>query len=115
MQPCSWYFSVLVSVVDLCCRLQTFVDAVAGYVIENAPDLMSKEFDREGVKLHATLMNSRFPVAMAKDAAEREGKRRVEGNWRRREREPQGRIHVPARQPFDATKIFKVNSIFGII
>ena len=87
-------------------RLQTFVDAVAAYVIENAPDLMSKEFEREGVKLHATLMNSRFPVAIAKDAAEREG-RRAEGSWRRREPEPQKR-KIPARQPFDATKIFRV-------
>ena len=96
-----------------CCRLQAFVDAVAGYVIENAPDLMSKEFDREGVKLHATLMNSRFPAAIAKDAAEREGKRGVEGNWRQREREPQKRI--PARQSFDATKIFKVKSLLVCI
>lgn len=78
---------------------------MANYVIENAPDLMSREFDREGVKLHATLMNSRFPVAMAKDAAAREG-RGAESNWRRRDYESQWK--VPARQSFAAIKIFKV-------
>ena len=85
---------------------------MASYVIETAPDLMNKEFDRDGVKLHATLMNSRFPVAVAKDGAKREGKRGMERNWRQREREPQRRI--PAHQSFDATKIFKVNpSVFS--
>ena len=76
------------------------MDAVVSYVIENAPDLMRKEFERDGVKLHATLMNSKFPVGAAKDAAERERK-----NWRRREG-PQR--DIPAKQPFNATKIFKV-------
>ena len=80
---------------------------MTGYVIENAPDLMSKEFDRDSVKLHATLMNSKFPVGKAKDVAERERQKRVEGSWRRRrEEEPQTRI--PPQQPFDATRIFKV-------
>ena len=82
------------------------MDAVAGYVIEHAPDLMTKEFDREGVKLHATLMNSRFPVAVVKDAVKREGKGGVDGNWRKRDNEPQTKI--PPRQAFNAAKIFKV-------
>ena len=76
------------------------MDSVVGYVIENAPDLMRKEFERDGVKLHATLMNSKFPVGAAKDAAERERK-----NWRRREGSQR---EIPAKQPFNATKIFKV-------
>ena len=78
------------------------MDAVVSHVIERAPDLMSREFDREGIKLHATLMNS---MAMAKDAAGRERGGR-EGNWRRRDIEPQRK--PPSRQPFDATKILKV-------
>ena len=86
-------------------RLQAFVDAVSSYVIESAPDLMSREFDREEVKLHATLMNSRFPVAMAKDAAAREAKE-AESNWRKRDNERQWKI--PSRQSFAATKIYKV-------
>lgn len=85
------------------CRLQAFVDAVQSHVIARAPDLMKKEFDREGVKLHATLMNSRFPAAVAKTAAEREG-RGVEGNWRKRENPGK----IPPREPFDATKILRV-------
>ena len=79
------------------------MDAVQGHVIERAPDLMKKEFERDGVKLHATLMNSRFPVAMAKRAADSSG---VEGNWRRRGKEGS----MPARTPFDATKILQVLS-----
>ena len=87
---------------------------MASYVIETAPDLMNKEFDRDGVKLHATLMNSRFPVAVAKDASKREGKRGMERNWRQREREREPQRRIPARQSFDATKIFKVNpSVFS--
>ena len=81
------------------------MDAIASYVIENAPDLMSKEFDREGVKLHATLMNSKFPVKRAEKAAEREGKK--EGDWRRKAPEPERRKR-PEKVSFDATRIFKV-------
>lgn len=92
---------------NLSYRLQAFVDAVVSYVQENAPDLMSKEFERDGVKIHATLMNSKFPVARAKDAAERDRK-----NWRRREESQQGGI--PARQNFSATKIFKVHILLYI-
>jgi activating signal cointegrator complex subunit 1 len=73
-------------------RLQAFVDAVQSHVIAGAPDLMRREFDREGVKLHATLMNSCFPVTLGKTA---EGR----GNWRKTEKE--------RREPFDARKILR--------
>ena len=101
-------------------RLQTFVDAIASYVIENAPDLMSKEFDREGVKLHATLMNSKFPVKRAEKAAESEGKKGGiggdwsegkkggGGDWRRRKPPEPERRKRPEKVSFDATRIFKV-------
>ena len=69
-------------------------------VLETAPDLMKKEFDREGVKLHVTLMNSRFPVALAKKVVETTGVVR----WR--EKQEEGR--APARKSFDATKIIQV-------
>lgn len=97
--PCLWANLLLSDN----CRLQAFVDAVQSHVIARAPDLMKKEFDREGVKLHATLMNSRFPAAVAKTAAEREG-RGVEGNWRKRENPGK----IPPREPFNATKILRV-------
>ena len=65
---------------------------------------MSREFERAGVKLHATLMNSRFPAKAAEDAA---GKRRIEGDWRRKPAEP-GWREKGVREAFDARKIFKV-------
>ena len=41
-------------------RLQRFVDKISKRFIREAPELMREEFEREGVKLHATLMNSKF-------------------------------------------------------
>lgn len=57
------------------CRLQLFVDAIAEHFLEKAPDLMSREFEREGVKLHATVMNSKFPYTEKKDAGASSGYR----------------------------------------
>ena len=34
------------------------MDVLVSHFLEEAPDLMDKEFEREGVKLHATVMNS---------------------------------------------------------
>ena len=85
-------------------RLQKFVDTIAAYVIEKAPDLMVKEFEREGVKLHATVMNSRFPASAAKDCT---GKSGPETDWRKRQPEPEWKQR-PVRSAFDATNIFKV-------
>ena len=73
------------------------MDAVQSHVIAGAPDLMRREFGREGVKLHATLMNSHFPVTLAKTA---EGRGNAGGNWRKTEKE--------RREPFDTTKILRV-------
>lgn len=42
------------------CRLQDFVDELSSGFIREAPELMKREFEREGVKLHATVMNSKF-------------------------------------------------------
>ncbi len=36
------------------------MDAVVSHFMKAAPELMEREFEREGVKLHVTLMNSRF-------------------------------------------------------
>lgn len=63
--------------------------------MKKAPDLMSKEFERTGVKLHATLMNSNF------HSASNEGKDKG-GAGRPAQRE---RHH---RDTFDAQRIFKV-------
>lgn len=41
-------------------RLQKFVDSVTCMFRELAPDLMTKEFGRDSVKLHATVMNAKF-------------------------------------------------------
>ena len=40
--------------------MQEFVDEVCDGVIKAAPELMRREFERKGVKLHATLINSKF-------------------------------------------------------
>ena len=72
----------------LICRLQEFVDTVFTRFLEKAPDLMQREFEREGVKLHATVMNSKFPQSGSKSA---------ESSWQRRPKEG-----------FDARGIFKV-------
>ena len=36
------------------------MDDICGRFIKEAPELMRREFEREGVKLHATVMNSKF-------------------------------------------------------
>ncbi len=41
-------------------RLQRFVDNVVERFIKAAPEMMQREFEREGVKLHATLVNCTF-------------------------------------------------------
>ena len=41
-------------------RLQKFVDSITSNFREMAPDLMTKEFGRDSVKLHATVMNANF-------------------------------------------------------
>ena len=89
-----------------------FVDAVVDHVCERAPDLLHREFKREGVKLHATLMNSHFPTAIAKKVAKKEGVG-IEGNWRKRENEAQK--NIPLRQKFDATSILKVYMYIRIL
>lgn len=61
---------------------------------------MSKEFERTGVKLHATLMNSKFRWTS------------VEGN----EKSGAGRYAQKGRRPresFDARGMFKVNNQQG--
>ena len=70
---------------------------------------MVKEFEREGVKIHGTLMNSSFPASAAKGSV---GKSGPEGDWRKRQPEPEWKQR-PVRNAFDATNIFKVN--FNII
>ena len=45
------------------------------HFLEKAPDLMSREYEREGVKLHATVMNSKFPYTEKKDAVSSGGYR----------------------------------------
>ena len=37
-----------------------FVDTLVASFMEKAPDLMTREFERTGVKLHATILNSAF-------------------------------------------------------
>ena len=73
------------------------MDAIVESFLEKAPDLMSKEFERTGVKLHATLMNSKFR------ASSDEGSGRI-GAGRSAQK---GR--KPHRESFDARGIFKVN------
>ncbi|XP_041968306.1 activating signal cointegrator 1 complex subunit 1 [Aricia agestis] len=63
--------------------LQTLVDAVSQYF--QKAGLMRREHDRDNVKIHATLMNSKYR-AEAQDSGEDDSSR-------------------PKRQPFDASKI----------
>ena len=84
------------------------MDAIASYVLENAPDLMFKEFEREGVKLHVTLMNSKFPAKAAEDAAKAEREKQMvhRGRWGKES----ARVETQKfpRERFNATKILKV-------
>ena len=81
-------------------RLQEFVDALVSHFLEEAPDLMDREFEREGVKLHATVMNSKFPHTSDSGGATGTKGSHERGGHRR---------HVP-RESFDARRIFKVRS-----
>ena len=67
------------------------MDAIVEHFLARAPDLMSQEHEREGVKLHATVMNSKFPH-QDKDSATTVGYR--------------GR----PRASFDARVVFQVSS-----
>ena len=75
-------------------RLQLFVDAIVEHFLEKAPDLMSREYEREGVKLHATVMNSKFPYTEKKES--------VTGGGYRGSR---------PRDSFDAKGVFRVSIV----
>lgn len=74
-------------------RFQAFVDEINSVFIQKAPEMMQAEFEREGVKLHATLMNSKF---LGKKTGELE-------LFRGRKRE------CPV-ELVDATRVFQVNT-----
>ena len=74
-------------------RLQKFVDTVVEDFIKNSPDLMAREFERTGVKLHATILNSKF-----RDLSDRK-----KGSAQR--------VAYKPPESFDATRIFKASSI----
>ena len=78
-------------------RLQEFVDAVFLHFLERAPDLMQREFEREGVKLHATVMNSKFSQSQSHQETGPGGSKAAESSWKQRPREG-----------FDARGIFQV-------
>jgi len=70
---------------------------MVGHVIQEAPEMMRREFERDGVKLHATVMNTSFLA-------------------RYEEREPEmevyrGRRRQKPRDTFDATRIFEVGVV----
>ena len=66
------------------------------YFLEKAPDLMNREYEREGVKLHATVMNSKFPYTEKKDAVSSGG---YKGSR--------------PRDSFDARGVFRVSNQLG--
>ena len=78
-------------------RLQKFVDTLTQLFREKAPDLMTKEFERDNVKLHATVMNAKFAA-----------KHMESGASTNRDR---GGEHSHMKKLFDATNVFKVSSI----
>ena len=67
------------------------MEELCGGVIAAAPELMRSEFAREGVKLHATLINSKFLSG---------GSEELEVHWGRRRRKAGVKV--------DATILFKV-------
>ncbi len=73
------------------CRLQAFVDELCDGVIAAGPELMRKEFERKGVKLHATLINSKFLSRGNEELEVHRGKRRQKAGVK-----------------VDATSLFKV-------
>ncbi len=80
------------------------MDGVASRVIRGAPELMRREFERDTLKLHATVMNCTF-LTHSEDSA------------------PAMELHKGRRRPkhrdtLDASRIFKVliyHLIFSII
>ena len=70
-------------------RLQKFVDSITSNFCEMAPDLMTKEFGRDSVKLHATVMNANF----------------VDHDMESRETGPRN----AKKYKINATNVFKVN------
>ena len=75
------------------------------HFISVAGDLMQREFEREGVKLHATLMNSSFLLPSSSSSSHFSfggGRGGRGGGGGGREREGK-------RESFDASAIFKVS------
>lgn len=64
------------------------------HFLEKAPDLVSREYEREGVKLHATVMNSKFPYTEKKDTV-------TSGGYR----------GSRPRDSFDARGVFRVSNL----
>ena len=73
-----------------------------GQVVREAPEMMRLEFQREGVKLHATVMNAGF---LSRYAEEEESSREMEVYRGRRRQKP--------RDNFDATRLFEVGVIWA--
>lgn len=69
--------------------MQKFVDILVDSFMKKAPDLMTREFERTGVKLHATLLNSSFLEQQSQDKKYSHKSR-------------------AAKETFDARKILKV-------
>ena len=76
-------------------RLQQLVDSITHNFRQKAPDLMTNEFERDSVKLHATVMNAKFPAQLmeSKEGRARDGERNMK------------------KFTFDATNVFKVCNI----
>ncbi len=83
-------------------RLQQFVDTVVSHIIKEAPELMEWEFEREGVKLHMTVMNSDFSK---RQAAEKDG------SWRSGPSQDSGRSKRPLTYSFDSRVFVGVSVI----
>ena len=73
-------------------RLQAFVDELSDGFIKAGPELMRREFERKGVKLHATLINSKF-LSRGDEMEVYQGMRRFKTDT-----------------TVDATTLFKVNA-----
>ena len=80
------------------------------HFISAAGDLMQREFEREGVKLHATLMNSSFLLPSSSSSSSSGGGRGGRGGGGGGGREGEGR-----RESFDASAIFKVSVRYYVV
>ena len=81
------------------------------HFISVAGDLMQREFEREGVKLHATLMNSSFLLPSSSSSSSSSGGGRGgRGGGGGGGREREGR-----RESFDASAIFKVSVRYCVV